>query len=94
MSDLYAPIMPTRGLDGPPIFTCDNLREQASNLYGYHKVKLDIRSALELARMSPYPDGVKVAMMKQVANYSEITLEQARILLGWAARKSQASSRA
>jgi hypothetical protein len=51
---------------------------------------MNLKSALALAALSPYPDGVKIGVMKQIANTKEITLEQMRFLLGWAARKSQA----
>lgn len=64
---------------------------QAANnqLTGYVKIKIDVNVALALAEKTPYPTGVKLAVMQQVANSKEITLEQMRILLGWAARKAQ-----
>lgn len=68
------------------------LRNDAAQLRGYVKVKLDVRAALALADMSPYPRGVRVGVMKQVASAREISLEQMRIMLGWAARKSQHAS--
>lgn len=65
-------------------------QEQNNQLKGYVKVLVDVRTALRLAELTPYPSGVKLAIMKQVSNTREITLEQMRILLGWSARKSQA----
>lgn len=65
-------------------------QEQNNQLTGYVKIKVDVRAALALAAKSPYPDGVRLAVMKQVSNTKEITLEQLRILFGWSARKSQA----
>lgn len=71
-------------------FGYDYLKHHASQLTGYVKIKMNLKSALALAALSPYPDGVKIGVMKQIANTKEITLEQMRFLLGWAARKSQA----
>lgn len=80
-------------MDSPVIFDYDRMLAHASHLTGYVKIKLDVRAALELARLTPYPDGVKVGIMKQVANAGEITLEQTRIMLGWAARRAQHTGR-
>lgn len=60
----------------------------ASQLMGYVKVKVDVNTALAMAQKSPYPSGVKLAIMKQVANDKEITLQQLRVLFGWAADKA------
>lgn len=89
---MYAPIavIPrSERENSPAIF--DYRAYQASNnqLTGYVKIKLDVTAALALADRSPYPRGVRLAVMQQVANTKEITLEQMRILLGWAARKAQ-----
>lgn len=86
----YAPLYqcPNRP-DSPVIWSYDIMRTNASILQGYLKIKLDVNSALGLAAKSPYPDGVKVGVMKQVTNANEITLEQTRIMLGWAAQKAQ-----
>lgn len=70
-------------------FGYEFMRMEASQLRGYLKIRLDVQAAMALAELSPYPRGVKIGVMKQVANAKEITLEQMRILLGWAARKSQ-----
>lgn len=78
-----------RGTESPVFFNYDMMRLGASYLTGYVKVKVDVKSALTLADKSAYPRGVRLGVMKQVANTREITLEQMRIILGWAARKSQ-----
>lgn len=67
----------------------DYLRSHASQLRGRVKIKVDVRAALALADLSPYPQSVKLGVMKQVSNTREITLEQMRILLGWAAQRAQ-----
>ena len=71
-------------------FSYEIMRQAAGRLTGYVKVKLDVNAALGLADLSAYPRGVRLGVMKQVASNREITLEQMRILLGWAARKVSA----
>jgi hypothetical protein len=73
---------------GPVIWNYGYAKRYASQLTGYIKVKMDVRAALALAEQSPYPRGVRLGVMKQVSGSKEITLEQMRILLGWAARKA------
>lgn len=80
-----------RGTESPVFFNYEIMRQSAGQLTGYVKVKLDVSAALALADASPYPRGVRLGVMKQVASGREITLEQMRILLGWAARKSQSA---
>ncbi len=85
------PIIPPRvtQLGGPVIGDYDLLARMAGILTGYVKVKVDVQVALNLAEKSPYPRGVKLGVMKQVANNREVTLEQMRILLGFAAQRAQ-----
>lgn len=84
----YAPLMPRQQDDGSFKATSDTLRVNASILTGYVKIKLDVQAALHLASKCPYPESVKMAVLKQVALAHEITLEQMRVLLGFAAQKS------
>ena len=85
------PIIPPRitELGGPVIGDYNLLTRMAGILTGYVKVKVDVRVSLDLAQKSAYPRGVKLGVMKQVANSREITLEQMRILLGFAAQRAQ-----
>lgn len=76
--------------ESPVILNYDLMRIGASFLAGYVKVKVDVNSALGLADKCAYPDSVRLAVMKQVANAREITLEQLRVILGWSARRAQA----
>ena len=87
--NVYAPLMPTPKGNGPELYNHRVHQEVAGQLTGYVKIKLDVRVALDLAAQSANPTGVKIAVMKQVANNKEITLEQLRILFGWAARKAK-----
>lgn len=73
----------------PVFFNYEIMKLAASQLTGYVKVKVDVNSALSLADTSPSPRSVRLGVMKQVASNKEITLEQMRILLGFAARKAQ-----
>lgn len=84
-------MMPTSvsGDGSPAVWNYDILKLVAGNLTGYVKIKVDVLVALALAEKSPYPRGVKLGVMKQVANSKEITLSQMQILLGWAARRAQ-----
>jgi len=95
MSDLYAPLYPCPSAsDSPVIYDYARHQEYSSQLRGYVKIKLAGDVAFTLAANSPYPDAVKVGVMKQLANPgTEITLEQTRILLGWAARRAQHTGR-
>lgn len=82
--------MPSRLAEQPgPSWDAEHVRLVNSILTGYVKVKLDVRAALALAEKSPSPRGVKLGVMKQVANNREVTLEQMRILLGFAAQRAQ-----
>ena len=74
---------------GPVMGDYDLLRAMAGQLTGYVKVKVDVKIALALAEKSPYPRGVKLGVMKQVANAREITLSQMGVLLGFAAQRAQ-----
>lgn len=60
----------------------------ASQLIGHVKVKVNVATAIDLSQKCSYPSGVKLAIMKQVANTKEITLQQLRVLFGWAADKA------
>jgi hypothetical protein len=61
----------------------------ASRMTGYVRIKVDVNVAFALADKSPYPRGVRLGIMKQVANSKFVTLEQMRILLGFAAQRAQ-----
>lgn len=69
-------------------WTYADLQVAAGRLDGYVKVKVDVNSALALARMNPKPSQVVTTVMKAVASYGEITLEQLRMLFGVTARKN------
>lgn len=84
----YAPLFYMPRDTTPGQFDYYAMREAASHLQGYVRVKVDVRAALKLAEKSAQPRAVKVAMMKQVANTRNITLEQCRILLGFAAQRA------
>lgn len=81
--------MPALTQDSPVIWNYDMSRLVASRLTGYVKIKVDVRTALDIADKMPLASGVQLAFMKQVANANEITLEQMRIILGWSVRKAQ-----
>lgn len=68
-------------------YTYEDLKIAASQLDGYVKVKVDVNAALALARMNPVPSQTVTTVMKAVASYGEITLEQLRMLFGVVARK-------
>jgi hypothetical protein len=86
---LYAPLYHCPPVeDSPVLYSYAHMKEAASWVY-YMKVKLDVNEAIMLASKCPYPDGVKTAVLKQVAFAKEITLQQMRVLLGWAAQKAQ-----
>ena len=75
--------------ESPVIYDYSRHQLAAGRLSPFAKVRLSEEAAGYLAARSPYPDGVKLGVMKQVANNREITLSQMRILLGWAARRAQ-----
>jgi len=86
----YAPFyaMPASEREGGfPLASYERMKE-ASAYPGYIKVKVSRHAALGLAAKSPYPDGVKLAMMKQIAVLGTVTLEQCRILLTYAANRA------
>lgn len=90
MSVNLPPIIPPHLAHVPgPAYGYEDTRILASRLTGYVKVKVDVHAALALAGKSPYPRGVRLGVMKQVANSREVTLEQMRILLGFAAQRAQ-----
>jgi len=91
----YAPFyaMPASEREGGFSLASYERMKAASAHPGYFKVKVSQDIALSMARQSPYPDGVKVGIMKQIANNREITLEQMRIILGYAARRAQHTGR-
>lgn len=93
MQKLYAPLygVPS-GDSSPEIFDYEIMRRRDTRRI-YLKTQVALPVALALAGSSPYPDGVKLGIRKQIANNSEITLEQMRILLGWAARRAQHTGR-
>jgi hypothetical protein len=94
----YAPLYecPTSP-DSPVIYSYDHMARQASQLTGYIKIKMKLNVGLALAAKSPYPEAVKIGMMKMFSNAQgkghDLTLEQARIMLGWAARRAQHTGR-
>lgn len=79
--------------NSPVIWSYEVMKQAEGQLAWYSKTSMGERVALNLAERSPYPEGVKLAIRKQLANASEITLAQMRILLGWAARRSQHTGR-
>jgi hypothetical protein len=82
-------VMPPQPQGSPIVWNYDIMKKEAGKLAWYTQVKLDLGVALTLTRMSPYPSGVKLGVMKQVANDKAITLRQMGILLGWAADRAQ-----
>lgn len=70
-------------------FGYDTIRAQSGSLQWGTKIRLAQPVAEYLAEESAYPQGVQLGVMKQIATTKEITLEQMRILLGWAARKAK-----
>lgn len=84
----YARLMPALPQDSPVIWDYGIMKRQAGFL-GLTPVDLSLPVALSLAEMSPYPRGVKLGIMKQVANGKPPTLRQMAILLGWAADRAQ-----
>ena len=63
-------------------------QEQNNQLRGHVKVRVALDVATQLSQKCPYPTGVKLGIMKQISNSQEITLQQMRILFGWAADKA------
>jgi hypothetical protein len=91
---VYAPLfgVPSEAAGSPKILDYEIMRRRSA-VRLYLKVKVNLPSALELADASAYPEGVKLGIRKQIANDQEVTLEQIRILLGWAARRAQHTGR-
>lgn len=76
------------GVTSEKTYGYDDLKRWASAL-GFTPVNLNTDVALQLADMSPYPRGVRLGVMKQLANGKPVTLRQMSILLGWAADRAQ-----
>lgn len=74
------------------LYSYEHMRRSSARPF-YMTVNLKPEVAVSLAEQSPYPDGVKLAVMKQLANEKLVTLTQLRIFLGWAARRSQHTGR-
>jgi len=85
----YAPLMPARWEDTPAVWSYEHMRTRAARVRYLSGVRVSTDSALALAELSPYPRGVKLGIMKQVANEKAVTLRQVGILLGWAADRAQ-----
>ena len=81
-------LMPPQPQDSPVIWDYGIMKRNSGKV-GYMKIDLKTEVALQLAGMSPYPRGVKLGVMKQVANAKAVTLRQMGILLGWAADRAQ-----
>jgi hypothetical protein len=70
-------------------FGYEFLRLSAGQLSPYTRINVNAKVALALADKSPYPQGVKLGIRKQLANDNSISLRQLNILLGWAADRAQ-----
>jgi hypothetical protein len=93
----YAPfycVPRSKAENSPVIFDYDDYRRNENRMSAYAKVRLTEDVASALAELSPYPNGVYVGLMKQVANTRTITLRQMSILLSWAAQRAQQTGRA
>lgn len=66
-------------------FRCDN---GANRLAGRVRVKVDARTALRLAACMPRPEAATMAVMRAIASYDAITLEQMRMLFGLIAQRA------
>jgi hypothetical protein len=75
--------------DSRVVWDYDRMKREASRMAWYTSVTVPAYIAYDLADMSPYPNGVKLGIRKQLANDKKITLRQMSILLGWAANKAQ-----
>lgn len=51
-------------------------------------VKVDVRTALKLAEQTPRPEACRMAVMRVVASYERVTLEQLRVLFGLIAQRA------
>jgi hypothetical protein len=95
MRELYSDfLMPAAvtAQGGPVAWNYEAMRRTAARRI-YLKAKVSTEAAIALAEASPYPEGVKLGIRKQLANTQEITLGQVQILLGWAARRAQHTGR-
>ena len=70
------------------IYTEKHVRHWNSQLRGHVRVRVDVRSALALARQMPRPEACQMAVMKCVASYEHVTLEQLRMLFGLIAQRA------
>lgn len=87
---VYAPLfgVPSYAEKLPDFYSYEHMRKDATRHF-YMQVKVAETVATEIALKTPFPDGVKLAVMKQIANEKMITLRQLLILLSWAARRAQ-----
>lgn len=94
MDNVYAPLygVPSKAANSAKILDYETMKRRSA-VRIWLKVKVDLPIALQLADGSAYPEGVKLGIRKQIANDQEVTLEQMRILLGWAARRAQHTGR-
>lgn len=72
----------------PLVFTEKHIRHWNSQLHGHVKVRVDVRAALALAGTMPRPEACTTAVMKCVASYEYVTLEQLRMLFGLIAQRA------
>lgn len=92
---IYAPlyVMPSVArTHGGVMHNYEHMRRSSARPF-YMTVNLKPEVAVSLAEQSPCPDGVRLAVMKQLANENRITLTQLRVFLGWAARRAQHTGR-
>ena len=78
--------------NSPEMFGYEQMRENASRRF-YLPVEVAQHVATGIALETPYPDAVKLAVMKQIASEEKITLTQLLIFLSWAARRAQHTGR-
>lgn len=88
---VYAPFyaMPASEREGGFVLASYERMKRSSAYPGYFTVNLSMDTAFALAAKSSHPAGVKLAVMKQVANTGSVTLAQMNIFLSWAARRAQ-----
>jgi len=93
---IYAPFYKCPPEPGSPaVSSYEDMKNRAGRISGYLRVGIAPEVAMALAVQSPYPDGVKTGVRKLLANAdgTGVTLEQLRIMLGWAARRAQHTGR-
>lgn len=81
-------LMPAQPQGTPAIWNYNIMRKVSGRLGGLVKISLATGVALRMAELSPYPRGVKLGIMKQVADNKGITLRQMQILLSFAAQRA------